>query len=265
MSMAIELRQPNLMIGMIHALPLPGAPQWGGSMAAVLERAARDASALAEAGFDALLVENFGDTPFFPEHVPPETIAGLSLVAARVADVCALPLGVNVLRNDAQAALAIAAVVGATFIRINVHSGAMLTDQGWLTGKAHQTLRQRRQLGAQIAICADVLVKHASPPPGVDLCEVARDTRQRGGADVLIVSGSATGTATDPERVRAVRQAVPDAPLWIGSGIGLENVASFLAVADGVIVGSSIKVDGHATSAVDGARAAALVAAARAR
>ncbi|MGH7467689.1 MAG: BtpA/SgcQ family protein [Longimicrobiales bacterium] len=263
MTSTFDPGRSGLLIGMVHVLPLPGAPQWGGSMSAVLERAARDATALAEAGFDALLVENFGDAPFFPDVVPPETIAGLTVVASRVASVSALPMGVNVLRNDARAALGIAAVVGASFMRINLHTGALLTDQGWITGRAHETLRQRRQLDSAVAICADVLVKHATAPPGTDVAEVARDTYLRGGADVLIVSGPATGMATDPARARAVKQAVPEVPLWIGSGIRAENIASFLTVANGAIVGSSIKVNGQPAGAVDPTRAAALVSAAR--
>ncbi len=222
----------NVLIGMVHALPLPGSPGWGGSMATVA--------------------------------VPPETIAGLALVAARLATLSGLPIGINVLRNDARAALGIAAAIPAAFIRVNVHTGAMLTDQGWLTGRAYETLRQRRQLAAQIAVCADVLVKHAVPAPGVDLAEVARDTWQRGGADVLIVSGAASGAPTDPMRARAVKLAVPTAPLWIGSGVHEQNVQSPLQVAEGAIVGSSIKVDGQTANPVDPQRAGTLVAKARA-
>jgi membrane complex biogenesis BtpA family protein len=248
---------------MVHVPALPGSPRWSGFMSQVLDRASRDAAVLARAGFDALLVENFGDAPFWPEQVPPETIAGLTLVASRVATESGLPTGVNVLRNDARAALAIATVMGADFIRVNVHSGALLTDQGWLTGRAHETVRQRRMLGAAVAICADVLVKHAVPPPGANVVEVARDTRLRACADVLIVSGAATGIPADLARARAIRTALPDTPLWIGSGINQDNVNSFLEVASGAIVGSSIKQTGEAAAPVDPARAMALVRAAR--
>src|SRR5687767_9268450 len=148
------------LIGMVHLQPLPGSPGWRGSFSAVLERAIRDADILAEAGFDGIMVENFGDAPFLPGRVAPETIAAVAVVAASLRSQFELPLGVNVLRNDGAAALAIAAVVGARFIRVNVHTGAMLTDQGWIEGRAHETLRLRASLNAQIAICADVMVKH---------------------------------------------------------------------------------------------------------
>src|SRR5687768_120118 len=186
----------KLLIGMVHLLPLPGAPGWQGRLHDVIQRALADAAALEAAGFDALLVENFGDAPFFPDAVPAVTTAAMTVVIARLAQSTRLPFGVNVLRNDAASALAIAAATDASFIRVNVHSGAMLTDQGWLSGRAHETVRQRAQLGAPVAICADVLVKHAIAPPGADLAGIARDTRIRGQADVLIVTGAATCAPT---------------------------------------------------------------------
>jgi uncharacterized protein len=252
------------LIGMVHLQPLPGSPGWGGSLGAVIEAALRDADVLANAGFDGLMIENFGDTPFLPERVAPETIASIAIVADRLGARIALPFGVNVLRNDARAALAIAAVTGASFIRVNVHTGAMLTDQGWIEGRAHETLRARATLQAEIAICADVMVKHALPPAGADLAQIAADTFERGQADVLIVSGIATGATTQRADIETVKKAVPNAPVWIGSGLNSANAAALLSVADGAIVGSAIKADGHASSGTDPRRAAELVRAARA-
>jgi membrane complex biogenesis BtpA family protein len=193
-----------------------------------------------------------------------ETIASVAVIADRLRERTDLPLGINILRNDARAALAIAAVTGASFIRVNVHTGAMLTDQGWIEGRAHETLRLRASLNPNIVICADVMVKHALPPAGADLCQLAADTFERGRADVLIVSGKATGAATNPEDISTVKRAVPDAPVWIGSGLTPTNVHALLKLADGGIAGSAIKADGHARNAVDPRRAAELVRAARA-
>jgi uncharacterized protein len=247
-----------LLIGMVHLLPLPGSPGWAGSFADVSQRALQDAETLARAGFDALMVENFGDTPFRPDHVDPETSAAMAVLIDRIRSRVSLPIGVNVLRNDALSALAIAAVTGAEFIRVNVHTGAMLTDQGWLTGRADQTLRLRAQLGVQVAICADVLVKHALAPPGADPAAVAKDTALRGRADVLIVSGSATGSGTDPRRLAAVKEAVPDKPIWVGSGLSPDNASALLGIADGAIVGTYLKQDGLAQNPVDPERARVL-------
>ena len=240
-------------IGMVHLRALPGAPAYDG-MPHVLERARADATALTDGGVHAIIVENFGDAPFFPDVVPAETIAAMARVVTELRSVTKLPLGVNVLRNDARAALAIAAACDAQFIRVNVHTGAMLTDQGWINGRAHETLRIRAALNANIAIFADVLVKHAVAPPGLTAADAARDTWHRGMADALIVSGVATGAAVDVARIDEVRAAVPDAPILLGSGVDHDNAASLLGLVDGAIVGSAFEHAGRAGGAVDAAR-----------
>lgn len=253
-------------VGMVHLLPLPGAPRWGGSMDAVLERALADAQALVAGGVDGLLVENFLDAPFHPEAVPAETTAAMAVVVRAVvrAAPAGLGVGVNVLRNDAAAALGVAAATGARFIRVNVHTGVMLADQGWLHGRAHETLRLRARLGAPVAILADVLVKHAAPPAPLDPAQVARDTWERGLADGLIVSGTGTGAPTDRARIRAIKEAVPAAPVWIGSGLTPENAADLLLAADGAIVGSSLAREGRAGGGIERARVDRLMEAVRA-
>jgi uncharacterized protein len=238
-------------VGMVHALPLPGSPAWGGSMAAVIERALDDTRALVDGGVDGIFVENYGDAPFFPGRVPAETVAALTVVVHEVVHATALPVGVNVLRNDAAAALAVAAATGACFIRVNVHTGVMLTDQGTIEGRAYDTLRHRAALGCSAGICADVLVKHATPPAGATYAQTAADTWERGRADVLIVSGVATGAPTDAVAVAEVRAAVPDAVIWIGSGLNAENAAQLLAIADGAIVGSAFQGGGIAGEPVE--------------
>ena len=247
------------LIGMIHLLPLPGSPGWAGSLQHVVDHALRDAETLAAAGFDALLVENFGDVPFRPDHVDMETAVSMSALVDRIRAHSTIPLGVNVLRNDALTAMAIAAVLDAAFIRVNVHTGAMLSDQGWLPGRADETLRLRARLRANVAICADVLVKHAIAPPGADLAEVARDTFTRGLADVLIVSGNATSAATNPQDVATVKSAVSGVPVWVGSGVTAENAPTVLEHADGAIVGSSLKAGALPANPIDRTRAEKLV------
>jgi uncharacterized protein len=172
-------------------------------------------------------------------------------------------VGVNLLRNDATGALAVAHAAAARFVRVNVHTGAMLADQGLLTGRAHETLRLRERLRAEVAILADVWVKHAVPPPGLELEQAADETCRRGLADALIVSGSGTGKPTDLTHVTRVKQAVPEAPVLIGSGVTPASVGEALGVADGAIVGSTLARNGRAGAGVDPERAAALVAAAK--
>jgi uncharacterized protein len=253
---------PLPLVGMVHLLPLPGAPGWRGSMREVLERARADAAALRDGGMDGIIVENFLDVPFYPGRLPAEAVAALTLATQTVIEVAgALPVGVNALRNDARAALGIAAATGARFIRVNVHTGALLTDQGWIQGKAHRTLRLRARLRADVAVWADVLVKHATPLPGLTVAAAARDAWERGLADVLIITGSATGQAADPERIREARRAVPEAAVWIGSGVTAENAAQLLTAADGAIVGSALMRDGRPGQPVAAERVEKLVAA----
>ncbi len=254
---------PKPLVGMVHLGPLPGSPRWGGSMAEVIERAVRDASALQQAGLDGALVENYFDAPFYGERAPAETIAAMTRVVAEVAAAVTIPIGVNVLRNDALGALAIAAATAARFIRVNVHTGAMLTDQGWIRGQAERSLRLREQLGLETAILADVQVKHAAPAPGVDLVHAARDCWERGLADVLVVSGTGTGEPTPRTSIERVKTRLAEAPVWVGSGATPDSVRDLLAAADGVIVGSALQAGGAAGGGVQVERARSFVEAAR--
>src|SRR3972149_6428870 len=137
-SLADVLGVPRALIGMVHLLPLPGSPRWGGSMAEVVERALADARALEAGGLHALLVENHGDAPFTPAPV-----AAMTAVISEIRRSVRLPLGVNVLKNDAQSGLAVAAATGGRFIRVNVHVGAVVGDQGMIQPDAYNTLRYR--------------------------------------------------------------------------------------------------------------------------
>lgn len=251
---------PKPVIGMVHLLPLPGSPRWSGDLGSVIDQARRDSLSLTEGGVDGLIVENFGDTPFAKGSVGPEVVAAMALVVKAVVDTVSMPVGVNVLRNDAHAALAIACIAGARFIRVNVHTGVMVTDQGIIEGDAAALLRYRRALGAEsVQIFADVLVKHAVPLGQQTLEDVARDTAYRGLADALIVSGAATSAAPRWDDVRRVKAAVPDCPVLVGSGVDIMNIEQALAVADGVIIGTGLKVDGIVEAAVDRRRVVELM------
>lgn len=222
-------------------------------MTAVERWALTDAAAYLEGGADALVVENFGDGPFFAGAVPCDTVAAMGVIArAVVQQAGAVPVGINMLRNDAAAALAVAVASGASFVRVNVLSGAMVTDQGLIQSQAAQLLRQRRLLGAEaVALLADVLVKHAYPLAPQPIAEAVEDTLQRACADGVIVSGVATGAAPKLEHLQQARSAARGAPVFIGSGCDLNNAAELAAHADGVIVASSLKRDGVLANPVD--------------
>ncbi|HEY0372496.1 MAG TPA: BtpA/SgcQ family protein [Thermoanaerobaculia bacterium] len=234
--------------GMIHLRALPGAPLFT-SMTDVLELARHDARALRDGGCDGFVIENFGDRPFTRTRVEAETVAAMTRVIAEIRAEVLLPFGVNVLRNDALSALAIAAATGAAFIRVNIHTGAAVTDQGLIKGDAYATLRKRAALAPDVLIFADHLVKHATPMGEAS----PKDLRLRGLADAIIVTGTETGAAADPSRLRELRTLV-DAPLLVGSGLTADNADQF-ADADGAIVGTSIKTNDR----VDVEKVAALV------
>jgi membrane complex biogenesis BtpA family protein len=255
-----------VVVGMVHLQPLPGSPRFVGDAGAIFDAARRDALALAEGGTHAVMVENFGDVPFFPGSAPPEVIAQMSVIVSRLRDTLGdkTPLGVNVLRNDGLGALAVAHASGASFIRVNVLCGARVTDQGVIQGIAHDLLRKRTALGASgIRIFADVDVKHSQPLAGRELSledEVA-DTLHRGLADALIVSGTGTGRSTDPDHVRRAKQAAGGAaPVFVGSGVTAQTLDALLPHADGFIIGTAFKRGGRVEEPVDVGRVKELVA-----
>jgi membrane complex biogenesis BtpA family protein len=189
----------------------------------------------------------------------------MTRAVAAIRDAVTLPIGVNVLRNDALAAMSVAATTGAAFIRVNVLSGTMWTDQGPISGRGAELARLRRSIAPDVAVMADVFVKHATPPPGLGIEQATHDLSGRGGADAIIVSGTGTGTPPTMATLRTVRAAAPDHPLYLGSGVSAETVARFLGVADGVIAGTSLKQHGITTNPVAPKRAQEFVAAAQRR
>ena len=263
MTLAAILGVNKAVIGMVHLRALPGSPRWAGSMEAVVQAALADARALADGGADALLVENYGDVPFTTGRVDSATVAGMAVVIGEIKRAVTLPIGVNVLRSDALSALAVAAAVGGRFVRVNVHVGAVVADQGILQSCAHDSLRYRRLLGLDISILADVQAKHGMPLAPIPLEQEARDCVSRGLADGLVVSGAATGEPTPMNDLKRVRGAVPHVPLLVGSGATPETAAALLSIADGLIVGTAVKRDGILANPVDPGRVRRLVEAAR--
>lgn len=233
-------------------------------MSAVVEEAVQRATMLADHGFEAVMVENFGDEPFFADAVPPVTVAGITACVSAIRQAVPVRVGVNVLRNDALSAVAVAAATGAEFIRVNVLSGSMNTDQGPIVGRAAEVARARIRLSPDLRVWADVFVKHASPPPGATLEQSALDTWERGGAHALVISGTGTGHAPDLERFERVAKVLPDAPLVVGSGATRQSLGELLAVADHMIVGTDLEVDGRPGAPLDPERLEAFATAASA-
>lgn len=259
---------PSGLVGAVHLPPMPGDPLYTSGGFEGVERAAlADARAYLGGGIRSIVVENFGSAPFAKgdasSRLAPHAVACMANVV-RAAKELGLVVGVNALRNDARSALGIAAAASASFVRVNVHVGAYVTDQGLVEGDAASTLRYRRELGAQsVGLLCDVRVKHARPLVELPLADEVADLVERGLADAVVVTGAATGIAADRNRIDIVRASSHGRPVLLGSGLTAENAASILPGCTGAIVGSSLKRDGLVRAPVDEARVAGLVAATR--
>ncbi|GAA3229204.1 BtpA/SgcQ family protein [Nonomuraea helvata] len=243
-------------IACVHLLPTPGSPRYDGDLRRVYETAVCEAEIFLRHGVDALIVENARDFPWHPQSVPPETTATMAGVTREIVRMSCRPVGVAVLRNDASAAMAVAACTGAAFIRVNVHIGAAFAAQGILTGDSHRTLRLRQALRADVAVFADAGVKHSQPFAYPDLATEIRDLS--GLADGVIVSGELTGVGTSVDDLDLARRTTR-LPLLVGSGVTQDNLSAMYERADGFIVGSHFKIDGLAGNPVDEGRVEALM------
>ena len=241
------------LIGVLHLLALPGAPLYDGAMQKVYDQALSELDIFKRNAIDAVIVENFRDVPYYPGRVPAETIAALAAVSREIVRAAGMPVGINVLRSDGEAAVAIAAASGAHYVRVNVHMGAVVSEQGIIEGMSQLSVRLRSALKSNALIFADVGVKHAAALADRGLTSETRDLAERGLADAIIVSGDRTGAETSLDDLDVVRAATT-LPLLIGSGATPDNVARVLPKVDGLIVGSYFKRDGVGNNFVDEAR-----------
>ena len=248
------------LIGVVHLPPLAGAPRASHQHPAEALQiagglAVEEALALEQAGYEGVILENFGDTPFYKDRVPPETLASLAIIAAAVRDAVKIQVGINVLRNDARAALAIAAVTGCDFIRVNVLSGLTATDQGLIEGDAATLVRERERLGVSqsVAILADVHVKHAITLSSFDLGLAIEETGLRAMADGVIITGRTTGRLADLQSLQLASQVAREnkIPLFIGSGASRDKLKEIRPWVNGIIVGSDLRRDGLAGAPLD--------------
>ena len=244
-------------IGMIHLRALPGTPGNSMEMPAILDAALHDAETLAANGCDALLIENMADLPYLNGHVGPEIVAAMAIATDRIVSRFDLPVGVQVLAGANKEAMGLATCAGAQFIRAEAFAYAHVADEGLMNASAAEVLRLRKALGSQVKVWADVQKKHACHAITADArLEDLAHGFEFCGADALIVTGVSTGCEAHIEDVAKVRPA--NLPVIIGSGITVDNAAKFGAAADGLIVGTSIKIDGNWRNPVEAARVAAI-------
>ncbi|MCD4737604.1 MAG: BtpA/SgcQ family protein, partial [Bacteroidales bacterium] len=248
-----QLKNQKKVIACIHLLPLPGSPQYKGSMQEIIDLALEEVRIFKKYSVDALIVENFRDIPFYPDQVIPATVAAMSVITHEIIKEFEGPVGVNILRNDAKAAMSVATVTGAQFIRVNVHIGSKITDQGIISGRSFETLRLKKILDSNVLVFADADVKHASPLGEYSLEQEVRDLSERSLADGIIVTGSGTGHKVNLEDLLTIKRNTK-LPVILGSGANPDNIADFHPHINGVIVGSYFKKDGIADKSVEAER-----------
>jgi membrane complex biogenesis BtpA family protein len=238
-------------IGMIHVDALPGTPRFGGSMSDIVATARREALLYKESGIDVLMIENMHDIPF-DRNVGPEIVAAMTVVGYEVKQATGLRCGLQILAAANTEALGAAQAAGLDFIRAEGFVFGHIADEGYIDGCAADLLRYRRKIGADdILVLTDIKKKHSSHAltADVDIVETAH-AAEFFLSDGVIVTGVATGTEASIEELQQVKQAVK-IPVLVGSGVTIENVERYLAIADALIIGSTFKKAGLWANEVD--------------
>ncbi len=235
------------LIGMIH---LPNLTRHGDyKIEEIIDYAIVEGRKLEEAGFDAILIENFSDVPFAKTKVSEFVFARFVQVISALRKAISISIGVNVLRNGCVQAMTIATATGADFIRCNIWESAYLTDQGIIEGAAFDVINCQKDLKSRVKILADIHVKHAKNMVQFSLVESAENALHRGQANALILSGGATGE--EPILDNFVELNKLGIRPFIGSGLSEKNLYQFKPYLGGAIVGSSIKIDNVVTNPID--------------
>ncbi|MEO1091748.1 MAG: BtpA/SgcQ family protein [Pseudomonadota bacterium] len=243
-------------IAMVHLQPLPGSSAYdhAGGIERIVEAAAADIDALQAAGVDALMFGNEGDRPYRTRAAP----AGLATMAATIGALrhrLRVPFGVNYLW-DPLATVALAAATGATFAR-EIFTGVYASDMGVWAPDAAAALEERSRLHrTDLTLLFNVNAEFAAPLDSRPIEVRAKSAVFSSLADVICVSGAMTGEGVAMSDLRRVKQALPDTPVFANTGVRIDTADEILAVADGCIVGTHLKVDGDTWKPVDGARAA---------
>ncbi len=248
----------KFLIGMVHTLPLPGAPLYdrAGGMKKIVRQAHEEARTLRDAGYHSVMYCNESDMPY-QQQMPPETIAAMTDLIAECQSHIALPHGVNML-IDPVASISIAHATGGGFVRCFL-TGSYVGDLGQYVPDGPRVLRMRADIGANdIAIISNVTPGFSINLDTRPVTEAAKGAVFLGLADAVCVSGPAAGVEADLEAVGAVAKAVPETPVVVGTGVSSANIARLATVADAFIIGTSIKVEGKTLNPVDPRRAQAL-------
>jgi membrane complex biogenesis BtpA family protein len=248
------LRNKKTVIGMIHVDPLPGTPRYNNNMPDVIAKAKAEAQLYKTAGIDMLAIENMHDIPF-SRTIGPEIVAAMAVIGYEVKNATGLRCGLQILAAANQEALGAAHAAGLDFVRVEGFIFAHVADEGWIDGCAGELLRYRHQIGADhILVLTDIKKKHSAHTvtADVDIVETAH-AAEFFLSDGVIITGVATGAEASLEEIEQVKAAV-DIPVLVGSGVAIENIDRYLAVADALIIGSYFKYNGRWSQGVDAER-----------
>lgn len=247
-------------IGMVHVGALPGSPKHRNSISEIIAKAVEDARNLQQAAVDAILIENMHDRPYLNRVVGPEIVSSMTAVAFALRSEIKIPLGIQILAGANREALAVALAAGFDFIRAEGFVFGHLADEGMMNSDAGELLRYRKSIGADhVQIFTDIKKKHSSHSLSADvsIAETAK-AAEFFLSDGVIVTGTSTGEKASLEELNEVRKSV-QIPVLIGSGIDAYNIGDYWDLADGFIVGSSLKFDGRWENDVDPDRVSKLM------
>lgn len=251
-------------IAMVHLAALPGSPLYDADrgLEGIVDGARKDLIALQAAGFDAIMFGNENDRPY-ELKVDAASSATMAYVIGRLRNEVKLPFGVNMLW-DPMATIAVAAGTGAAFVR-EIFTGAYASDMGLWTPDAGAAMRYRNRLGrGDLALLFNVSAEFAHSLDRRSVADRARSAVFSSIPDAILVSGAITGEAATMEDLESVKRALPDMPVLANTGVKHATVRDVLAIADGCIVGSALKVDGMTWNPVDPQRASEFMRLARA-
>jgi membrane complex biogenesis BtpA family protein len=265
MTMSLERRfgTPKPVIAMLHFPGLPGRPRHNRELGRshLVDVVGRDLETLQGAGVDGVLFCNENDIPY-QLVVGPEIPAAMAAVIGELRASVRVPFGVNILW-DAKATLAVARATGATFIR-EVLTGVFESDLGLIAPSIGDLAGYRTAIGADDVALFDNISPEFSSVLGTRTIGDRARSAEFLGVDAILISGPAAGVPFAMSDLSAAKAAVPDLPVFANTGVSADRLEEILAVADGVIVGTSLKVDGDTWSRVDPARAERLMDTARA-
>ena len=242
-------------IGMVHLGALPGAPlhDAAAGLAGLIAAARADLVALQAAGFDAVMFGNENDRPY-EFKVDVASTATMAMVIGALRSEITVPFGVNVLW-DPMSTVALAAATGAAFVR-EIFTGTYASDMGPWTPNAGEAMRYRNRLGrSDLAMLYNVSAEFADSLDRRSLPDRARSAVFSSIPDAVLVSGAITGEAAAMSDMEAVKKVLPTTPVLANTGVKHDTIADILRFADGCVVGSALKYDGHTWNAVDPARA----------